>query len=79
MGSTPSDVYTSGNAYQGLAQQALNGTAPQWNTPNVQTMNVSNIDQVRQKAGCQPRDAIDQAYITTTTGWLTKDGAPFRP
>ena len=35
-------------------------------------------DGVRARAGCLPRDGVDQAYITRNGGWDVSESVPFR-
>ena len=77
----PGPVWVEGNEYRGNAQDVWAGTAPQaYATPAVTTQSVAAMEPiVRGQAGCVPRDAVEQAYIDTTTGWDVADGRPFRP
>jgi hypothetical protein len=77
----PGPVWVEGNQYRGNAQDVWAGTAQQpYATPPVTTQSVAEMEPiVRAQAGCTPRDAVEQAYIDTTTGWDVADGRPFRP
>jgi hypothetical protein len=73
-------VFTSGNVYDGLAQHTVDGTAPApLDAPPVTTLSVEDMEPlVRARAGTLPRDAVDQTYIRTSTGWRTGKESPLR-
>ena len=74
------DVYTSGNVARGVALPLITGTATKAiAAPPVRTQSVAEMEpNVRAHAGCLPRDAVDAAYIGTTTGWQVLETRPFR-
>jgi hypothetical protein len=73
-------VFTAGNVYDGLAQHTVDGTAPApLDAPPVTTLSVEDMEPlVRARAGTLPRDAVDQTYIQTSTGWHTGKESPLR-
>ena len=73
-------VYTAGNAYQGSADPGAEGTATEpFPAPPVATQSVAEMaPRVRQRAGCLPRDGIDQAYITRDSDWDVTGTQPLR-
>jgi hypothetical protein len=73
-------VFTAGNVYEGLAQTGAEGaSASPVPAPPVTTMPVAEMrDHVRRRAGCLPRDAVDQAYIEQQDGWDVTESRPFR-
>jgi len=73
-------VFTSGNRYDGVSEDGATGdaTAP-LPAPPVTTLPVDAMaDLVRTRAGCLPRDGVDQAYIERTNGWDVGESEPFR-
>jgi len=47
--------------------------------PPVTTHSAAEMtDRVHARAGCLPRDAVDQAYIATQNGWDVSKFSPFR-
>lgn len=73
-------VYTAGNGYDGMVAGGDEGgaTAP-LPAPPVTTLPVAEMaDVVRTRAGCLPRDGVDQAYIVRTDGWDVGESSPFR-
>src|SRR5262249_52162314 len=73
-------VFTSGNVYQGLADQGADGdaAAPLTAAP-VTTQSVTDmVPRVRMRAGCLPRDGVDQAYIDDQDGWDVTGTDPLR-
>jgi hypothetical protein len=73
-------VFTAGNSYGGLADDGDEGdaTAP-LDAPPVTTLPVSEMaDVVRARAGCLPRDGVDQGYIEAAGGWDVSESVPFR-
>jgi hypothetical protein len=73
-------VFTRGNAYEGLAEDGHVGdaTAP-LDAPPVPTRPVAEMaPMVRARAGCLPRDAVDQGYIERVDGWDVSESEPFR-
>jgi hypothetical protein len=82
MGAKAADVYVDDNGYEGKAVESssLSGHATQpFPAPTVTTQSRAQMEGiVTSKAGCLPRDAIDQAYIDLTTGWDVVDGKPLR-
>ena len=73
-------VFTAGNVYDGLAQHTVDGTATApLDAPPVTTLSVEDMEPlVRARAGTLPRDAVDQTYIHTSTGWRTGKDSPLR-
>ncbi len=73
-------VFTAGNVYDGLAEAGPDGTAPApLDAPSVTTLSAADMEPlVRARAGCLPRDAIDQLYIDTSDGWRVGKDAPLR-
>jgi hypothetical protein len=73
-------VFTRGNHYEGSAQDGHEGsaTAP-LDAPPVPTRPVAEMAPiVRRRAGCLPRDAVDQGYIVRDGGWDVSESEPFR-
>jgi hypothetical protein len=73
-------VHVADNAVRGAAEALVAGTAPApIAAPAVQTLPVRDMEQlVRARAGCLPRDGVDQAYVSATTGWTVSETEPFR-
>lgn len=73
-------VFTADNVYQGRAVASTDAaTATPVPAPVVTTLPVAEMTPlVEAGAGCQPRDAVDQLYIDTRSGWRTTDTAPLR-
>ncbi len=73
-------VYTAGNVYQGLAAQGDDGDASApLDAPPVTTLPTAEMaDVVRTRAGCLPRDQVDEAYIERNGGWDVSESEPFR-
>jgi hypothetical protein len=73
-------VFTSGNSYAGDSESGDEGTATApLPAPAVNTMPVAEMAPVvRRRAGCLPRDGIDQAYIERSEGWDVSGSAPLR-
>lgn len=83
MGADPAQIHVSGNQYAGKAKASpslAQGTAPAaFPAPAVTTQSVAAMTPiVEAKAGCLPRDAVDQAYIDLAVGWDVADGEPLR-
>jgi hypothetical protein len=73
-------VFSAGNAFRGEARanEPGNATVPVDAAP-VTTSSVADMEPlVRARAGCLPRDGVDQAYIDTTTGWDVGQYTPYR-
>src|SRR5262249_36593905 len=73
-------VFAAGNVYQELADAGPPGaaTAP-YPAPPVTTLSVTDmVPKVRTRAGCLPRDAVDQAYIEKQDGWDVTGTEPLR-
>jgi hypothetical protein len=73
-------VFAAGNAYQELADAGPQGdaSAPYPAAP-VTTLSVTDmVPKVRTRAGCLPRDSVDQAYIETQDGWDVTGTEPLR-
>jgi PKD repeat protein len=77
-GSRP--VFTSGNVYEGMAAVTDEGTAPEpIAVAPVTTLSVAEMaPMVRARAGCLPRDPVDQAYIERKEGWRVSESDAFR-
>ncbi len=74
------EVFTSGNVYEDMAQEAYvgNTTAP-LDAPPVTTLPVDDMQGVvRARAGCLPRDSVDQMYIDKQDGWHIGKYEPLR-
>jgi hypothetical protein len=73
-------VFTAGNRYEGLASNGNEGTATApMPAPPVTTLPVSEMESVvRSRAGCLPRDGVDQGYIERGDGWDVSESLPFR-
>jgi PKD repeat protein len=77
---TSGTVFTAGNVFGDRANTGpeSRATAP-LDAPPVTTHSVAEMtDLVHARAGCLPRDATDQAYIDTKTGWDVSKFVPFR-
>src|SRR6185503_14014286 len=73
-------VYTAGNHFDGVADDGSEGnaTAP-LDAPPVTTLPVAEMaDIVRTRAGCLPRDAVDQGYVERSGDWDVSEYVPFR-
>jgi pectate lyase len=73
-------VFTAGNRYDGLAADGDEGTATTpLPAPAVTTLSVGEMEPlVRSRAGCLPRDRVDQGYIEKQDGWDVSESQPFR-
>jgi len=73
-------VYTAGNVSAGLADPGADGTATApLPAPPVTTLPVAEMAPlVRTRAGCLPRDSVDQAYIELEDGWDVTGTRPLR-
>lgn len=73
-------VHVKDNAVRGAAEPLVAGTsAAPIAAPPVATFGVKDMEKVvRARAGCLPRDAIDQAYVTATSGWRVSETEPLR-
>ncbi len=73
-------VFTAGNAAQGVAESGDEGdAAAPLPAPPVTTMSVAEMAPVvRERAGCLPRDGVDQAYIDLDDGWDVSNTRPLR-
>jgi len=73
-------VYTAGNVYQESADPGAEGTATEpFPASPVTTQSVGEMaPRVRQRAGCLPRDRVDQGYITRDTDWDVTGTQPLR-
>jgi hypothetical protein len=73
-------VFTSGNVYEGFAQDTDQGSAPSpIDVAPVTTHPAKEAAElVRSRAGCMPRDAVDQSYIDRADGWHVNKYEPFR-
>jgi len=73
-------VFTAGNSYDGIAANGDQGdaTAP-LAAPPVTTLPVADMtDLVHTRAGCLPRNPVDQGYIERKDGWDVGESQPFR-
>ena len=73
-------VYLEGNVFRGEADALPKGTA---SAPikgaAVRTASVAEMEKtVRGRAGCMPRDAVDDAYVRAESGWRVGESEPFR-
>ena len=73
-------VFTAGNVYGGVAEDGAIGTATApLDAPPVTTLSLAEMEPlVRGRAGCLPRDAVDQRYIDTQDGWRVGKEQPLR-
>ena len=73
-------VYVDGVVVRGEANPPQPGTArAPIKTPQVKTAPVAEMEKiVRSRAGCMPRDDVDQAYIETQSGWYVSESQAFR-
>jgi PKD domain/FG-GAP-like repeat len=73
-------VFTAGNVSRGLAEPGAEGTATApLPAPPVSTLPVAEMaPKVRRRAGCLPRDGIDQGYIEREDGWDVTGTQPLR-
>jgi hypothetical protein len=73
-------VFTAGNVYGGEAESGAEGTATApLPAPPVATQPVAEMaPRVRQRAGCLPRDGVDQAYIDRDEAWDVTGTLPLR-
>lgn len=73
-------VYLADNAVRGVAEPLGRGTADApIAAPPVTTFAVGEMEKVvRARAGCLPRDAIDDAYVKATSGWKVSELEPLR-
>jgi hypothetical protein len=74
-------VFTDDNVFRGEAKPpAPSGATKPIAAPAVRTLAVDVMERdVRERAGCQPRDAIDHAYVTLADGWRVGKGRPLVP
>ncbi len=72
-------VYVSGNVVGGVVEPLVAGTAAApIKAPPVTMQSVAEMEKiVRARAGCLPRDAIDDAYVHAT-GWTVSEEEPLR-
>lgn len=77
---TTNQVFTAGNVYRGLARNGPTGkAAAPIPAPPITTLPVEEMEPVvRARAGCLPRDPVDQKYIATTTAWRVNATTPLR-
>jgi hypothetical protein len=77
---TSGQVFTSGNSFEGLAEASDDGnTSTPVDVAPVTTHGTKEAAEiVHSRAGCMPRDAVDQAYIDRTDGWHIGKYEPFR-
>ena len=73
-------VFTAGNVSAGLADPGEDGAAAApLPAPAVTTLPVAEMAPlVRTRAGCLPRDGVDQAYIELQSGWDVTGTRPLR-
>jgi hypothetical protein len=73
-------VFTAGNGYEGADAGDEGTAATPLDAPVVTTHGMDEmIDIVQRRAGCLPRDVVDQAYLATEVGWRTRKTEPYRP
>ena len=74
------EVFSAGNAYEGMAKESYEGDArAPLDAPPVTTLAVADVAAVvRARAGCLPRDAVDQAYVDMRSGWHIGKYQPLR-
>jgi hypothetical protein len=79
-GSAALTTRAAGNVSAGLANPGAEGTATApLPAPPVTTLSVAEMAPlVRTRAGCLPRDAVDQAYIELQGGWDVTGTRPLR-
>src|SRR5262249_23188581 len=76
---TSGRVFTSGNVYQGTDVGAQGTATAPLPAPPVTTLSVAEmVPKVRERAGCLPRDAVDQAYIDSANDWDVTGTRPLR-
>jgi hypothetical protein len=73
-------VFSAGNSYGEMAESAGDGGATAaLPAPPVKTLPVNEMaPMVRERAGCLPRDAVDQAYVERKEGWRVTEASAFR-
>jgi PKD repeat protein len=73
-------VFTAGNTSEGDADAGADGTATApLPAPPVTTLPVAEMaPRVRTRAGCLPRDGVDQGYIERDDGWDVTGTQPLR-
>jgi hypothetical protein len=74
-------VFASGNAFEGSAvgDEARSSAGTPLPAPPVTTHSVgAMIDIVQSRAGCLPRDHVDDAYATIQSGWKVGKTTPYR-
>jgi hypothetical protein len=72
-------VFTDGNVFRGeaAAGAAPSGAKEPVEAPPVRTADVAAMERdVRDRAGCLPRDAADRAYIMLADGWRVGKNRP---
>ena len=77
---TTGQIFAAGNVFRDQAGTGTpgNASAP-IAAPPVATLSVAEMEPlVHASAGCLPRDAVDQAYIDTRTGWDVSKYLPYR-
>lgn len=81
-GADPQTIHVAGNQFEGnaVAHPSLANAAPApFPAPMVTTHDIPTMTNlVESKAGCLPRDSVDQAYIDLDAGWDVADGDPLR-
>jgi hypothetical protein len=73
-------VFTEKNVFRGEATEptAPSGATEPVEAPPVRTSGVEAMErEVRDRAGCLPRDSIDRAYIARADGWRVGKNQPF--
>jgi hypothetical protein len=73
-------VFTRGNQYEGISEDGNEGTATApLDAPPVPTLPVAEMAAgVRARAGCLPRDGVDQGFIERGSAWDVSESTPFR-
>jgi PKD repeat protein len=73
-------VYAAGNVMEGRVKELDAGTLASPVAAPATTMRsaAQAESRIESRAGAMPRDAVDQQYIDTTTGWRVTESRPFR-
>lgn len=73
-------VFSSGNVYGEMAEASGDGAAgAPLPAPAVTTLPVNEMaPMVRERAGCLPRDGVDQAYVERKEGWRVTEATAFK-
>ncbi len=73
-------VFTAGNVFEGMAELGEEGDGgTPVAAPPVTTLPVREMESVvRRRAGCLPRDGIDQGFVERSDGWDVTESRPLR-